>query len=309
MVEKISIIGSGAVGSNLAFHLLSRLNLTELVLVDIDGDLAKGVALDLEDTRGFLGFSTQVSGTGDFSLIRDSQIIVVTAGVARRQGMTRQDLLKTNAKVAREVSVKIKELAPSAIVIAVTNPLDIITYIITKQTGFSRQKVFGMGASLDTGRMLNLLQGQTQISVSSLEGFVYGQHSQDMIVSPSRIKVKGEPLDKFLDKDGQQALITRVQGRGAEIVSCLKNRSAHFAPSLSCFFLIDAITGDKNAVIPVSVLLQGEYGLNDVCLGVPCVINKSGVKKIIEMDLNGQEKKEIEKVKVLFQNIKAEIAL
>lgn len=307
MVEKISIIGSGAVGSSLAFHLLSRMNLTELVLVDIDGDLAKGTALDLEDTRGFLGFSTQVIGTGDFSRIRDSRIIVITAGVARRQGMTRQDLLKINAKVGREVSAKIKELAPSAIVIVVTNPLDIITYIITTETGFSRQKVFGMGVSLDTGRMLNLLQGQIQISVSSLEGFVYGQHSQDMIISPSRIKVKGEALDKFLDKDGQQALTVRVQGRGAEIVSCLKNRSAHFAPSLACFFLIEAIICDKNAVIPVSVLLQGEYGLNDVCMGVPCVINKFGINKIIEMDLNRQEKKDIERVKVLFQSIKAEI--
>ena len=281
MVKKISIIGSGAVGSTLAFHILSRLNIEELVLVDISGTLAKGVALDLEDTRGILGFTTKVKGTKNFAHIKNSDIVVVTAGIARKEGMTRLDLLKTNAKVARQVGGNIRKLCPFSIVIAVTNPLDLITYVLTKETKFPRTRVLGMGAGLDTSRMKNLLSQITGITPFSIEGYVFGLHSKDMIVSKERIRINGDNLSKFLSKEKIDGFTQRVQSRGAEIVANLKNKSASFAPSLAACKLLEAICNNKNEVIPVSIELNGEYGLKKACMAVPCVVNRKGVEKIV----------------------------
>ena len=300
-IKKISIIGVGGVGSTLAFNILAWLAPKELVLIDIYEDLAKGVALDLEDTRGFLGFSTKVVGGKNYSLINNSDIVILTAGIARREGMTRLDLLKINVKVAKDVSKKIKKLVPSAIVIVVTNPLDFITYIVAKETKFNRQRVIGMGSSLDTSRLLNILHKTTKASVSSLEGFAYGFHSKDMIIPLQRIKVKGKAITAVLKKVSPGQIQERTQLRGAEIVGFLKNRSANFAPALSCCSLIEAITKDANVVIPVSVYLRGEYGLNNICLGVPCLINRKGADKIIEMKLSSNEKKELKKAEKLFK--------
>ena len=308
-IKKISIIGTGGVGSTLAFNVLAWLAPKELALVDIDEDLAKGVALDLEDTRGFLGFSTMVKGGKNYSLINNSDIVIFTAGIARKKGMTRLDLLKINSGVAKDISKKIKKLARSAIVIVVTNPLDFITYTMLKETKFNRQRVIGMGSSLDTSRLLNILHKATKVPVSSLEGFAYGPHSKDMIIPLQRIKVKGKSITEVLKKvspnqiplKGWLRLRERTQLRGAEIVGFLKNRSANFAPALSCCSLIEAIAKDANVVIPVSVYLCGEYGLNNICLGVPCLINRKGADKIIEMKLSADDEKELKKAEKLFK--------
>jgi len=300
-IKKISIIGAGGVGSTLAFNVLAWLAPKELVLIDINEDLAKGVALDLEDTRGFLGFSTKVRASKNYSLISNSDIVIFTAGIARKKGMTRLDLLRINSGVAKDVSKKIKKFASSAIVIVVTNPLDFITYVVTKETKFNRQRVIGMGSSLDTSRLLNILHKTTKASVSSLEGFAYGPHSKDMIIPLQRIKVKGKGLGTVSRRLSPNQIRERTQLRGAEIVGFLKNRSANFAPALSCCSLIEAIVKDANVVIPVSVHLRGEYGLNNICLGVPCLINRKGVDKIIEMKLSADEKKELKKAEKLFK--------
>jgi malate dehydrogenase len=296
MANKISIIGTGAVGSTLAFHIVSRLNLKELALVDINGGLAKGMALDLEDTRGFFEFTTDIKAGDDFSLISGSDIIVFTAGIPRKDGMTRQDLLNINGKIAKDTAALIKKYAPEAIVIAVTNPLDVITRIFYKETGFSRERVMGMGASLDTSRLLNLVAKKTGVSTSSIEGYVWGLHNNDMMVSPDRIRVKGLPLDKFMNGEESKELFSRVKLRGGEIVGFLKTKSAYFAPSLACYFLIESIVNNKNKIIPVSVFLDGEYGLKDVCAAVPCLINAKGVEKIIQLDITEDEKKSLDKV-------------
>ncbi|MDD5070608.1 MAG: malate dehydrogenase [Candidatus Omnitrophica bacterium] len=301
MIKKVTIIGSGGVGSGVAFHLLSLLPLKEIVLLDLSGDLAKGVALDLEDTRGFLNFSTKITGSKDLSQLKDSDIVVITAGVARKDGMTRLDLLKINSKIAIDLSRQIKRFAPFSVVITVTNPLDMITYFVSKETGFSRGRVLGMGSSLDTSRLMNIISKRLKISTSSLEGFVFGAHSKDMIVSSQRLKVNGQPLDNFEKKEVIEKIIESVQMRGAEIVKYLKTRSATFAPSLSCAHLIKAIALDSNEIIPVSALLDGEYGLKDVCVGVPCLINRKGIEKIIEIDLTDDEKEAILKVKQSFK--------
>ncbi|MCP4652469.1 MAG: malate dehydrogenase [Candidatus Omnitrophica bacterium] len=299
MVKKVSVIGSGSVGSTLAFHLLSRLNLRELVLVDINKGLACGMALDLEDTRGFLKFSTKIKGTNNLSQIKDSDVIVITAGIPRKKGMTRADLLKINGKIASDIAKKIKKLSPNAIVIAVSNPLDIITHILTKELKFKRGRVMGMGSSLDTSRLYNILFKKSGVSAESIDACVFGAHSKDMIVSPDRFTIKGQNLKKFIKE--VKDIVSGVQFRGAEIVSHLKTRSAYFAPSLACCCLIEAIANDSNEIIPVSVLLKGEYGLNEVCTGVPCLINRKGVDKIIEVELTASEKKEFKKIKDVFK--------
>ncbi|MEI8350370.1 MAG: malate dehydrogenase [Candidatus Omnitrophota bacterium] len=303
MITKLSIIGAGGVGSTLAFHVLSRVPVKELVLIDILSNVAKGIVLDLEDTRSLLPFCAQVIGTDDFSHLRDSDIVVITAGIARKEGMTRLDLLKINAKVTREVSLQIKQFAKNAIVIVVTNPLDLITYVVTKQTSFPRERVIGMGSSLDTARLLNLFSKCSTVGVSSLEGFVFGQHNNDMIVSMDRLRIKGEAISSFLNAQEISTLQEKTAHRGGEIVELLKNRSATFAPSLACCRLIEAIAEDKNEIIPVSVMLNGEYGLKDVCVGVPCLINRKGVEKVIELSLSPEEKKKLAKVNEAFQDV------
>ncbi len=303
MVKKISIIGCGAVGSTFAFHLLSRIDLKELILVDTAGTLARGVALDLEDTRKFLGFSTEVVGTKSIARIKNSEIVVITAGVARKEGMTRLDLLKINGNIARQVSQSIRKLAPFSIVVVVTNPLDLITYIVVKETRFARERVMGMGSSLDTSRLFNIIYRRTGISTSSMDGYVFGPHSKDMIVSAQRVKIKGEPVDRFVSPQEWEKVKDEVKMRGAEIVKFLKNRSAQFAPSLSCAYLVESIVRGRNEIIPVSVLLKGEYGLKDICVGLPCVINRKGIEKVITPPLTSDEMNELKKLEDLFRNV------
>lgn len=304
MVNKVSVIGAGAVGSTLAFHLFSRLPLAELVVVDIAGSLAKGVSLDIEDTRSFFNSSTKIEGTDDFCSIKDSDIVIITAGIARKEGMSRLDLLKINAKVAGDVSSYIKKHAKNSIVIVVTNPSDIITYIVHKATGFPSNRVIGMGSSLDSARLLNILNKESGLSTASLEAFVFGLHNNTMIVSENHIKVKGQPAEKFFSKDIIKKIQEKTALRGGEIVGYLKNRSANFAPSFSVFKLIKAIAEDSNEIIPVSALLTGEYGLKDVCVGLPCVINKTGITKVIEIELDSEEKDKILNVKEEFKQLK-----
>lgn len=294
MVKKISIIGVGGVGSNLAFNILNNLQIEKLVLLDIKQDQAKAVACDLEDTRGILDFSTKVEGTENYSAIKDSDIVVFSAGIARRRGMTRLDLLRINAEIAKSAAGKIKQYSPKSIVIAITNPLDIITYILLKKTKFSPKKVIGMGSSLDTSRLLNILFEHTKISAGSQNSFVFGPHSKDMVVNFS----KDDACDK---KEITKKATNQVKLRGAKIVKLFKNKSAVFGPSLACCRLIEAIGYDKKQIIPVSVLLQGQYGLKNICLGMPCVIDRSGVNNIIAKKIPANQRKLLHKISISLQ--------
>lgn len=304
MINKISVIGAGSVGSTLAFHLFSRLAPSELVLVDIAGGLAKGVSLDIEDSRSFFNSPTKVEGTDDFCSIKDSDIVVITAGIARKEGMSRLDLLKINAKVVRDVSSYIKKHAKNSIIIVVTNPVDIITYIVHKATGFPSNRIIGMGSSLDSARLLNILHKESGLSTASLEAFVFGLHNNTMVVSENHIKIKSEPSGKFFTKDAIKKIQEKTALRGGEIIGHLKNRSANFAPSFSCYKLINAIAQNSNEIIPVSALLSGEYGLKDICVGVPCVISKTGISKIIEIELTKEEKEKILNARNEFEQLK-----
>jgi len=301
MVKKISIIGAGNVGSNLAFHILSKLDLKELVLLDISGDLAKGIALDLEDTRAFLNFSSNVIGTHNWQNVKDSDIVVIACGKARKEGQTRYDLLKDNIKIAREVSLKIKKVAPFSIVVVITNPVDFITYVVKKTLGFERERVMGMGGILDQARFINLLYKEIKIHISCIDTLVVGFHSKDMIPLLSKTKIKNIDAENLIDKEKLRILREKTKERGAQIVQFLKTRSAYFAPSLSAFRLIEAIVKDKKEILPVSVYVEGEYGLRDICIGLPCIIGRGGIVDILEIELSKEEKEELLKTEKIFE--------
>lgn len=301
MVKKISIIGAGSVGSHVAFHCLWRFNPKELILVDILGSLAKGIALDLEDTRKFLGFTTEARGTSHFEHIKHSDIVVITAGQARKEGMTRYDLLKVNVKIVRAICSHIKKFASSSLILVVTNPVDFITYVVQKETGFSREKVMGVGSSLDAARFANFIYKATKINPLDINPLVIGLHSKDMIPLSRHSTLKQIPFERVLAMEKLNTLEERVKLRGKEIVDYLKRGSAFFAPSLTCAALLGAIINDRHELICVSTLLRGEYGVRNVCAGVPCIIGRKGITKIIEVSLNEEEKKKFLKVKDFFK--------
>ncbi|MFH1768921.1 MAG: malate dehydrogenase [Candidatus Omnitrophota bacterium] len=295
MINKISIIGSGLVGSTLAFNILQRLPVVQLILVDIAPNLAQGIALDLEDTRGLSAFDTEIIATGDIHCIKNSDIIVVTCGLARKEGMTRLDLAKTNSQIAMKIAKDVKKLSPMSIVIVVTNPLDLITYVVRKYTGFERRRVLGMGSSLDTARFVNIIYKRAKISPQNIDAVVIGPHSKDMIPLSFAANIGGVALSKIVSRKQIDKAVEEVKSRGKTIVDYLKNHSAQFAPALACCKLIEAVVFNQNAIVPVSVLLKNEYGLSDICLGVPCVINRRGMEKVLQLDLSSHERKQLAK--------------
>lgn len=285
---KIAIIGAGNVGALCALHV-ARENLGEIVLVDILKGLAMGKAYDLEDSRAIMGVPFTIRGADDIAAIKDSAVVVITAGLARKPGMSREDLLNKNAAILKEVSHAIKRLCPGAVVVVVTNPLDAMTYHVLKTTGFPHQRVFGMGPTLDASRMSNLIAQELDVRVTDIQAAVIGSHGETMLPLPRFTKVKAKTLDQVVSLQTQEVLLGRTKDRGKEIVSLLGTGSAFFAPSLAAAEIVRCIVKDSRSILGVSAFLQGEYGLNDVCIGVPCRIGKEGIEEIIELDLNQSE--------------------
>lgn len=286
---KISIIGAGNVGSLTAMRIAQD-GLGDVLLIDVVKGLAHGKALDLEDARPLLKYNYNISGTDDISLIKDSHIVVVTAGLARRPGMSREELLAKNAQILKGICLNIKELAKKAIVIVVTNPLDIMTLYALKITGFGPAKLFGMGISLDTARFANLIAGQLNLPVTDIEALVIGAHGEAMLPLPGFSKVKGVALDEFIDDEKIKALASRTVARGAEIVAGLGTGSAFFAPSAAIAAIVKTIVKDEKRTIGLCGYLNGQYGIKDSCIGVPCRLGKNGIEQIIELDLSPDEK-------------------
>ncbi|MBN2484090.1 MAG: malate dehydrogenase [Candidatus Omnitrophica bacterium] len=301
MINKISIIGAGSVGSALAFHLLNKLDLKDLVLVDVLPGLACGIAYDLEDTRQFIGFRTQITGSHRISDIAGSDIVVITAGKPRQEGMTRSDLLKINRTIVEGIAVEIKKNAPESVVVIVTNPLDLLVYFVQKRLGFDRTRVIGMGAGLDSARLTNLIYQKTTVDPASIHSLVIGPHSKDMLPLLEYSKYNNLPITDFLTPSEQEEVSSRVTLRGKEIVDQLKSRSAYFAPSLACADLVASIALDTHSLIPVSVCLDGEYGVSDIAMGVPCIISKDGIEKIIEIPLDARIKKTVDDYNLSFR--------
>lgn len=286
---KISIIGAGNVGSTTAMRLAQE-GWGDILLVDIVKGKAEGIALDLEDAQPILKYNYNIQGTDDINKIKDSDIIIITAGLTRKPGMSREELLNKNATILKDICLSIKKLAALSIIIVVTNPLDLMTYFVLKTTGFKRNQVLGMGISLDTARFANLISKELNIPYTDIEACVIGSHGEGMLPLPRFTNIKGIKLDEFLDEKKIEALVNKTVARGLEIVSLLGSGSAYFAPSAAITTMVKAIAKDEKRTLGVCAYLNGEYGIKDMCLGVPCRIGRLGIEKIIELELNKQEK-------------------
>ncbi len=291
---KISVIGAGNVGSLTAMRIAGE-GLGDVLLIDVVKGLAHGKALDLEDARPLLKHNYNIKGSDDIRQVKGSDIVVVTAGLARKPGMSREELLAKNAQILKDVCLNIKELAANAIVIIVTNPLDIMTFYALKVTGFKPQKLFGMGISLDSARFANLIAQDLGLMCTDIEALVIGAHGQDMMPLPGFTKVKGVSLDEFMDEGKIKSLVEHTIGRGAEIVANLGTGSAFFAPSAAIAAIVKAIVKDEKRIIGLCSYLNGEYGIKDTCIGVPCRLGKDGIEKVVELELSQEEKEGLSK--------------
>lgn len=288
-IKKVAVIGAGAVGATLAQRILES-GLADVALIDILKNVAAGKALDLLDASPVVGHDRSIIGTDDYTAIKGSDVVVVTAGLPRKPGMTREELIAKNASIVKGVSENIKIHAPSAILIIVTNPLDVMTYLALKTTGFDSRKVLGMAGALDGSRMAYLIADELKVNRASVETLVLGSHGDTMVPVLSKTFISGKPVTGLIAKDKLDMIVKRTCDRGAEIVALLGTGSAFYSPSAAVFEMLKAIDGDTKQVVAVSAYLSGEYGLNGICIGVPCVIGKAGVEKIIEIDLSKEEK-------------------
>ncbi len=292
--EKVSIIGAGNVGAMLALRIIEH-DLADVVLLDIDEGIARGKTYDLADASSIMGYEKKVEGTSDYCNIRGSSIVVITAGFPRKPGMSREDLIQKNGAVVREVVGKIKEHAPGSVIIVVTNPLDIMAYLAYKVSGFDYKKVIGMAGLLDSARQSNLIAESLGIMKSEVDSIIIGSHDDNMVPLLNYSKIQGKPLKKSIDSKKLQEIRDRARKRGAEIVSLLKSGSAFFAPSAGCFHMVKCILNNEHLAMCASAYLNGEYGLRDIYIGVPVVLGKGGIEKIIQLELNFEERANFQK--------------
>ena len=286
---RVSVIGAGAVGATLAQRIFES-GLADVVLVDILDKIARGKALDLIDGAAVTGTERSIQGTGDYAAIAGSDIVVITAGLARKPGMTREDLIAKNEAIVKDVSLHIQEHAPSAVVIVVTNPLDSMTYLTWKTTGSRREKVFGMAGVLDGSRFIALIAEELGVPRAAVETVVMGSHGDTMVPVVSKTLVNGRPISALMPKERLDALVKRTCDRGAEIVSYLGTGSAYYSPSASVFKMVSAVLKDTKEVMTASACLNGEYGLKDMFMGVPCRIGRAGIEGVVELKLSEGEK-------------------
>lgn len=288
MKSKITIVGAGFVGATTAQRIAEK-NLGDVVLHDVVPDMPKGKALDMMESACLEGFDSQVTGTNDPADYKDSDIVVITSGIARKPGMSRDDLLKTNAGIVGGVADNIKKYAPNAIVIVVSNPLDVMTCLVGAKTGFAKNKVIGMAGVLDSARFRCFIAMELGVSHQNVQAMVLGGHGDDMVPLVRYSTVSGISIEALISKDRLDALVTRTRNGGAEIVSLLKTGSAYYAPSASVAQMVQSIIRDEKQILPCAAWCTGQYGIRDMFVGVPCKLGKNGVEQIIELKLTDQE--------------------
>ncbi|MBI2616295.1 MAG: malate dehydrogenase, partial [Gemmatimonadetes bacterium] len=284
-MNKITVVGAGNVGATLAQRLAEKELAREVVLVDIIEGVPQGKGLDQWETGPIEGFDTRVTGANDYGPAKDSELFVVTAGIARKPGMSRDDLVKTNADIVKAVSQEVKKASPRAIVVVVSNPLDVMCWVTKQVTGFPRERVIGMAGVLDTARYRTFLSDALEVSVEDIQAMVLGGHGDTMVPLVSYTTVSGIPITQLLDGKKLDSIVQRTRTGGGEIVNYLKTGSAYYAPSAAAVQMVEAIVRNKHRVLPCSAWLQGEYGLKDVFLGVPCKLGAKGLEEIIEVQL------------------------
>ena len=293
MLNKITVVGAGNVGASAAVRLAEKSLARTVVMVDVVEGVPQGKGLDLWQSGPVEGYDTRVIGANDYAAAEGSEIFVVTAGIARKPGMSRDDLVKTNAGIVQTVGKEIARVAPQSIIIVVSNPLDVMCYVAMRASGFPRERVFGMAGVLDTARYRMFLAEALEVSVEDIQAMVLGGHGDTMVPLVSYTTVSGIPVTQLLARDKLDAIVTRTRNGGAEIVAHLKTGSAYYAPSAAAVQMVEAIVLDKKRVLPCAAWLQGEYGLRDIFCGVPCKLGRRGLEQILQVELTPQEQADL----------------
>ena len=289
MNKKISLIGAGQIGGTLA-HLISIKELADVVLFDVVEGIARGKALDIAHSNSVDGFKVNLTGTSNYDDTKDSDVVIITAGIPRKPGMTRDDLLETNLKIIKQVAKGIKKSSPNAFVICITNPLDVIVMALQKYSDLPTNKVVGMAGVLDSSRFKYFLSQELNVSIKNIETLVLGGHGDTMVPLPNHTKVNGQPLNKIIKKAKLDLIIERTRKGGAEIVKFLEKGSAFYAPAASGVEMAESYIKNLKKTLPCAAFLNGEYGIKNLYAGVPVVIGEKGVEKVVEINLESKEK-------------------
>ena len=289
MLQKVAVVGAGNVGATAAQRLAEKNLARTVVLIDVIEGVPQGKALDQYQSGPIEGFDTRVIGTNGYDEAAGAEVFVVTAGIARKPGMSRDDLVKTNAGIVKSVGEQIKRVAPNAIVVVVSNPLDVMCYVAMKESGFPRERVIGMAGVLDTARYRSFIAMELGVSVEDIQALVLGGHGDTMVPLASYTSVSGIPLKQLMKQDRIDALVDRARKGGAEIVALLKTGSAYYAPAASVVEMVEAILKDKKKVLPCTAYLEGEYGLKGLFVGVPVKLGRRGIEEIVQITLAPDE--------------------
>ena len=298
-MNKISLIGAGNIGTILAYNL-SRKQIGPITMVDVVEGLAKGKCLDLSQSLPIENLNIKIEGTTDISAIKDSAVIIITAGIARKPGMSRDDLIETNFSIMNEIGKAIKKFSPSSFVICVTNPLDAMVWSLREISGIKPNMITGMAGILDSARFRFFLSQELNISVENIQTMVLGGHGDTMVPLLDFTSIAGIPIKKFIEKSNinkkkLEQIVNRTRNGGGEVVSLMKNSSAFYSPACSAVEMLESYLYDQKKILPCSAFLNGEYGVKGLFVGVPVIIGEKGIEKIIEMDLSNQSKKEFQK--------------
>ena len=289
MVNKISIIGAGRVGENTAQMLAIQKLTQQIVLIDLEAKYAKGVALDIQETSSVYHFDTELIGDSDIAAIKDSNIVIITAGMPRKPGMDRADVLGINLKIIDQIMDGVIEYAPNAFVIVVSNPVDVLTYYAIKKANWPRNRIMGQAGILDSMRMSSFIAMETDYSINDIQAMVLGGHGDTMVPLPRFTTVSGVSIEHLLDQQTIDRLVQRARDGGAEILNLKQKSSACFAPGAAVSTMVEAIVHNKNRLLPCITMLEGEYGQTDIAIGVPVVLGENGVEKIVELDFTDAE--------------------
>ena len=303
--RKVSIIGEGNTGSTLAF-VLAQKEIADIVMIDRPQSegFVKGKALDILESGPIFGFDTNVQGSVQIEDIQDSDIVVMTAGIPRKPGMTRDDLVQTNEEIVHQTSLNIAKYAPNATIIVLTNPVDAMTYTALKASGFPKERVIGQSGVLDTARYQSFIADELKVSVKDINGLVLGGHGDTMVPLVESTQVNGVPVKDLIAEDVLERIVNRTRKGGAEIVELLGKGSAYYAPATAIYEMIEAILKDQKRLLPSIAYLEGEYVFSDICLGVPTILSKNGIEKIVEVNLNEREQEQLKYSAESVQNVK-----
>ncbi|ALC89698.1 malate dehydrogenase [Bacillus sp. FJAT-18017] len=307
--KKISVIGSGFTGATTAF-LLAQKELGDVVLVDIPQmeNPTKGKALDMLQAGPVQGFDANITGTSSYEDTKDSDIVVITAGIARKPGMSRDDLVQTNQKIMKSVAQEVVKYSPNSFIVVLTNPVDAMTYTVFKETGFPKNRVIGQSGVLDTARFRTFIAQELNLSVKDITGFVLGGHGDEMVPLVRYSYAGGIPLETLISKERLDSIVERTRKGGGEIVNLLGNGSAYYAPAASLVEMCEAILKDQRRVLPSIAYLEGEYGYEGIYLGVPTILGANGIEKVIELELTEEEKAALDKSAEAVRNVMTVLA-